>query len=437
MQKVKRLSGLVVLIVALVISANYASPVSAQSPTQAATASAVTATAIIPKGSKIKLGWGGDQSLQLVKASSGVLHGAQIAVNRRNASGGISGFQIELVPQDDQCAGDQGTTVAQKFASDPLIVGIVGHVCSGATINASVVYEKARIPLVSASATADKVTARGLDVVNRVAFNDNNQSLGDVLFMTKTLKATKLAVIDDAQSYGKGLADAVNADFTALGGKVVLDESIDPAAKDYSAVLTKLLADPPDVIFFGGYEGPAALITSQAKSLGLKAVFFSDDGAKTSTYLKLAGQDAEGDYVSAISTPGMDAAAIAAFKTEYEKTFSVTYDDEQPYQPNGYDAASILLDSIAKVATTDAQGNLVIDREALIKTVRGTKDFKGLTGTLTCNSIGECGAGEVGVYQIKNGDFTQVGNYGPADLTPPSAAPASTMAATMAPTATK
>src|SRR5215831_18602896 len=124
--------------------------------------------ATFAKGKTIKIGWAGDQSLQLIKPSSGVLHGAQIAVNRRNAAGGIHGFQVELVPLDDQCTGDQSPTVANKFASNPEIVGVVGHICSGATVPASDIYEKARIVMVSASATANKVTARGLDVVNRV-----------------------------------------------------------------------------------------------------------------------------------------------------------------------------------------------------------------------------------------------------------------------------
>jgi branched-chain amino acid transport system substrate-binding protein len=122
-------------------------------------------------------------SLQVIKPSLGALDGAMIAVRRRNASGGIKGFSVEIVALDDQCTGEQAVTVARKFASDPGVVGVVGHVCSGATIPASDVYEKARIVMVSPSSTAYAVTNRGLSVVNRVAFSDDKQALADALYI--------------------------------------------------------------------------------------------------------------------------------------------------------------------------------------------------------------------------------------------------------------
>lgn len=376
------------------------------------------ATVTIPKGSKIKIGWAGDLSLQLIKPSQGVQFGAQIAVNRKNAAGGIQGFQVELVALDDNCKGDVATTVAQKFASDPQIVGIVGHVCSGATIPASDVYEKARIVMVSASATANKVTDRGLTVVNRVVFNDDNQAIGDSKFIYNELKATKLAVLDDNQDYGKGLADALVREFKKLGGTVTLNESIDKDAKDYKPVLTKLLADPPDVLFFGGYYGPAALLVQQMREIGLdKTLFFSDDGVYGGVYPGLAGKAGEGTYASSLAATVTDKDALKAFQEEWDKTFNnAKFSEYDPYQPNGYDAAGVLLAGIEKVATADANGNLVIDREALIKAVRATKDFKGLSGSLSCDAKGECGAGEVLVSVLKGDKWEAVKTYTGLDL---------------------
>lgn len=399
-----------------------------------------SSTVTIKKGDKITLGWAGDLSLQLIKPSEGILYGATIAVNRANKAGGIDGFQLAIEQQDDQCTGQVATTVAQKFASEPYIVAVVGHVCSGATIPASDVYEKARIPIVSASATADKVTNRGLDIVNRVAFNDNNQALGDALYITNVLKAKNIVVLDDNQSYGQGLAQALAATFKEMGGTVQDAESIDKDAKDYRPILTKFLANPPDLLFFGGYYGPGALLTQQMHELGLnKTIFFSDDGVETADYLQLAGKDAEGQYASAIgaSADGASADVLSAFQAEFESTFNVKYGDYDPYQPAGFDAAQVIINAITSVAQTDSSGNLTIDREALIKAIRATKDYKGLTGVLTCNSIGECGAGTVSVYQVKNGAWATVQSYSAADLQKASAAmaPAATAAPTMAATA--
>lgn len=420
--------------------------------TQASMGSGTGGGVMIAKGKTIKLGWAGDESLQLVVPSQGILYGAKVAVNRRNAAGGIKGFKVEIADLDDQCKGDAATTVAQKFASDPEIVGIVGHVCSGATIAAADVYEKARIVMVSGSVTADALTNKGLTVFNRVVLNDGVQGVADAQFMYNELKAKKLAVLDDNQLYGQGLANTVKTNFTKLGGTVTDAESIDPAAKDYRPILTKLLADPPDVLFFGGYEGPGALLTQQMKEVGLtNTKFFSDDGVQTSTYLNLAGKDAEGAYASALASKSDDAAALKSFSDEFAKTFNVDYAKYDPYQPNGFDAANVLMNAIEKVATVDAKGDLNIDREALIKAVRATSIFKGLTGTLTCDSTGNCGAGAATVAQAQGGKWVPLKTYTLADLGLGGSAPAAgatmaatksagsmaTMSATMAATASK
>ncbi len=433
------------LLAAIAVAPAYAngslagSAPSRQDATPAATAEAMGggAMAMFAKGTAIKVGWAGDQSAQLIKPSTGILDGAQLAVNKINAAGGIKGFQVQLVPLDDQCTGDQGGTVAQKFASDPEIVAVVGHVCSGASVIASDTYVKARIPMVSASNTAVIVTARGLDVVNSVAFSDKNQGLADVLYMINELKAKKLAVLDDAQTYGQGLANAVKEDFQALGGEVTDAESIDKDAKDYRPVLTKMLANPPDVLFFGGYEGPAALLTSQMKEVGLtNTIFFSDDGAYTTDYIKLAGTASESAYASSAQQAGGDEAALKAFQAEFEKTFNVQYHDYDPYQPAGYDSAMLILNALNQVATVDASGNLTIDRDALVKAVRATKDYKGLTGTITCDSTGACGSGSISVNQVKDAAWVNgLKIYTAADLAAAMPGAAATAAPTMAATA--
>jgi branched-chain amino acid transport system substrate-binding protein len=144
-------------------------------------------------------------------------------------------------------------------------------------------------------------------------------------------------------------------------------------------------------------------------------VFFSDDGAYTTGYLQLAGKDAEGAYASFVLTKA-DQAVLDPFKAELEKTFNVKYNDYNPYQAHGYDAAQLILIAINQVATVDASGNLVIDREALIKAVRNTKNYKGLTGTLTCDAIGECGAGDLSINQVQGGKWALVKTYTTADL---------------------
>jgi len=77
---------------------------------------------------------------------------------------------------------------------------------------------------------------------------------------------------------------------------------------------------------------------------------------------------------------------------------------------------NMLLAAIAKVATVDADGNLVIDRAELVKAVRETKDFDGLTGTLTCDAKGDCGVGSIAINVVQDGVCVPV--EVPAELQP-------------------
>jgi branched-chain amino acid transport system substrate-binding protein len=72
----------------------------------------------------------------------------------------------------------------------------------------------------------------------------------------------------------------------------------------------------------------------------------------------------------------------------------------------------VIADAIKRVGTIDGNGNLVIDREELILAIRATENLEGLTGTLTCNEIGECGAGGIQIFQVQGGEWVQVSGFG-------------------------
>lgn len=369
---------------------------------------------VVPAGEPIKIGLATDLSNLIPQPGQDIANGARIAVLERNEAEGIQGFQVELDVQDDRCVGEDATNVANLFASDPQVVAVVGHVCSGATSAAIDVYVQARIPSVSPSSTAAFLPEKGYDTFNRVAFSDAAQGTVDARYIYTVLGATTLAVVHDNTDYGKGLSEIVAAEFTALGGTVANGGEllvINPDEQDYRAVLTPLAAEPPAALFFGGYEQQAALLISQMKEVGLAdTIFFSDDGTYTQGYIDAAGEAANGSYASFVDTSSFaNADALEAFKARYETEFGVAPDELGPFHAHAYDAASIIMNAIDSVATVDADGNLVINREELILAIRNTTDYAGLTGTLSCNpENGECGAGTIGVNLVEEGEWVAV-----------------------------
>lgn len=391
---------LIVLVVVLAIALPMLPSVNAQSD---------ASQVVVPAGETVKLGLATDLSNLIPEPGADIRNGALLAVQRANENGGIEGFQFELDVQDDRCDGADATNVANLFAADPQIVAVVGHVCSGASIPASAIYQDARIPMVSPSSTASAFTASGYDVANRVAFTDAAQGVVDARFIydERGLGAMTLAILHDNTDYGKGLADEVQAEYERLGGTVLAFEAIDPDDQDYRPVLTRLAEEPPAVIFFGGYQNQAALIVSQMQEVGLAdTMFISDDGTFTQAYIDQAGESAEGTFASFVdSSTFADPEANEEFDAAYEEEFGVAPDDLGPFHAHAYDAAMILINAIQAVATVDGEGNLVIDREALIQAVRDTADYEGLTGTLSCDDAGECGAGIIGVNEVVDGEW--------------------------------
>ena len=108
--------------------------------------------------------------------------GVAMAVAELNEAGGLLGESIELIVADDYCEGEQAVAAARKLIADG-VVFVAGHLCSGATIPASALYQEAGIVMISPSATNPKLTEQGFSNVFRVVKRDSEQArlAGDYL----------------------------------------------------------------------------------------------------------------------------------------------------------------------------------------------------------------------------------------------------------------
>ena len=209
----------------------------------------------------------------------------------------------------------------------------------------------------------------------------------------------------DSSDYGLGLAELFQAAFEGHGGEVLAFEGVQVGDTDFRAVLTTIATDAPEALFFGGYSTEAGLIAQQMAEVGMEdTVFFSDDGAFTDQYLEAAGAAAEGSYVSFVAGDEV-AEANATFDAAYNEKYGVSPDELGPFHAQSYDSVRVIANAIEQVGQADdaGEGYLIINREELVSAVRGTADLQGLTGVITCDAIGNCGAGGIQVYQVQDG----------------------------------
>lgn len=384
----------------------------AAEPAPAAEEMDMTGKVVIAPGQTIRIGGSFALTGPIPDPGKDIAQAAEIAIDDLNEMGGLEGFMFELVSEDGACSGDQGTVVGNKFAADPTIVAVSGGTCSGETFGLTPALQDARIPFVSPSATNPAVVSAECDVCNRVALSDALQGVVDADYVFNDLGKTKVAVIHDNSDYGKGLAEIFQAHIVELGGEVTDFEGVQVGDTDFRAALAKVGANSPEFVFFGGYATEAALIAQQmGETPGLDgALFMSDDGAYTKQYLDAAGDAANGTYMSFVAG-ATNEDALADFTAKYMDKFGVAPDDLGPFHGQSYDSVMVIATALKAVAVKDGD-NLVIDREELLSAIRGVSELVGLTGVLSCNEIGECGAGGVQVFTVTDGEFVQVAGFG-------------------------
>ncbi len=386
----------VIIIAALVLTA--CAPAAPESSVPEVCASDELGCAVIPDGETIKIGMGGPMTGDYAMFGIDISQGAQVAFDQQK---GVDKWKFELVVEDTQAAPETGAAVANKFVSDPTFVAIAGHVFSGETEAAMPIYEKAGLPMLSASATNPPLTTLGSKVFNRIAFTDATQAAAaaDVLFNKLGMK--NIAVMHDGSTYGQGLADLTKVEFEKLGGTVVAYEGVTPGETDYSAILSAVADKKPEAIYFGGYIAEAVVIVNQMDQSGLEGVtFFGCDGTFGSEFIEKTGANGEGDYAASLVPP--ESAEKDAFDVAYKEKYGEDPGVLSAYTWSAFDIGNALMEQVAKVAVVGGDGNLYIPRSTLVTTVRTMKDVKAITGNITCSDTGECNTAGPILYTVKD-----------------------------------
>jgi branched-chain amino acid transport system substrate-binding protein len=277
-------------------------------------------------------------------------NGVALAIQRSNEKKiTIDGklLKLEMMSKDDE--GDPVVAVinGQQLA-DLKVAAVIGHMNSGVTFPASEIYDKAGIPSISGSSTNPTITERGLKTVFRTIGRDDQQGPAIGVFIATELKGGRVAIIHDTTPYGEGLAKDVEKTLKAARVAIVANEKTTDVETDFKAILTKIKAKNPDVIFFGGMDQTGGPMLKQARELGIKVPFTFGDGACTNEMFKLAGDAANG---LVCSQPGLPASAASKEFTDGFKAKFKT--DVLEYAPYFYDATLAVVEAMKMANSTD------------------------------------------------------------------------------------
>ena len=356
----------------------------------------------------ISIGVGAPLTAGAVALGQGMKRGAGLAIDEANKSEAAkaAGLQFKAVDGDDQGDPKTGVTVANTFASDANLLGVMGHLNSGVSIPASKVYADKKIVMISPASTNPALTQQGLSNVFRVCTTDAVQGPAAADYATKLLGFKTAYVIDDSTPYGEGLAAEFAKQFEADGGKVLGTAKTSDKDTDFNALVTKMKGMSPDVIYYGGIYNAGALLTKQAKEAGMKSPLMGGDGLYDGEFVKLAGgTPAEGDFATSVGIPLDKLPKGQDFTTAYKALYPS--DEIAAYDAYAYDATNVIIAAIIKAATDQGVDKLTspAGRDAVIANVAATST-EGVTGAIAFDAKGDTTNKAISLYVVSGGKWT-------------------------------
>ena len=316
-------------------------------------------------------------------------------------------FTIRLDVQDSQCNAEGGVAVANRFSSDPSIVGVIGPMCSSACLPASNIYDAAGYSFITPSCTAAVLSRRGSTSFNRVVSPDDIEGKHTADYVYDTLGVRRVATLHDGSPYAEGLVDFFSELFLAKGGEIVAADAVTVGDTNFQALLSEIAESDPELIYFPGFPAEAARLIQQRFDVGLEdRIFFGGAAWKGPEVLELAGEAAEGTYgVGHVNLKGSAEleARRAAFLERYEERYGES--PPQNYHFNGQAAFLMYHAAIEAVGRLDENGNLLLNRADIAAFLRGYQNADALAGPVACGETGECLSAATGVFRVENGEF--------------------------------
>jgi branched-chain amino acid transport system substrate-binding protein len=343
---------------------------------------ALPATSWAQKG-KIKIAVQAPLSGEQAALGEHIKLGAQLAVEESVKAFKALGYDLVLVPQDDQAKPEVGVANARNMVADPEVLVIVGHFNSGVALPASEVYKDAMLAMISPANTATEITDRGYPNVNRVCGRDDVQGPVGARFAAQELKAKSVYIIHDKTLYGQGVADNFRNEAKKLGINVLGFEGTEERA-NFSPMINPLKAKNPALVYFGGIYHQGGLLLKQLREKGVNAKFMGPDGLDSAEMAKIAGSSVVGSYYTSVAGPPDAYPETAAFAKKYKQRFSK---DIEAFGLYGYDATLVGIKAMEQ--WLKANPNKKPSRADVSAAVRNIKGFKGVTGPIEFDSKGD------------------------------------------------
>jgi len=379
-----------------------------------------------PKIIKIYASWPMQGSM--IPEGTAMLNAAKMALDEANNQAG--GYQLQLTFLDDASptTGSWDGTIeannAQKAIADPDALIYFGTYNSGAAKISMPLTNKAGMAQITPANSYPGLTKKGFaagepDIyrptgkVNyfRTYGADDLQGASGAAW-AKCLGYKNIYILDDQQLYGKGIADVFDKKAHDLGLNVLGHDGFESKANpDYRALLTKIKATSPDLVYFGGLvDSGGPQILQQMDALGFFKAgikMMSDDAMYTEGVPQATGPDLiNGNLYVTFASPALDQLPTTVGQNFY-KNYKAKYNaDPIGWSLYSYNAVLVILDSIKRAQPKlDAAKTTDEKRAAIVEAMAVTKDLPGVSGPITFDANGDPTSYVMSGFLYKDGKY--------------------------------
>ncbi|SHN24020.1 ABC transporter substrate-binding protein [Cryptosporangium aurantiacum] len=347
-----------------------------------------TAACSRPSKEPIRIALADAQSGRLSALGAWELKGAKLAIDEWNENGGINGRKIQLDVFDEQGDPAVATKVARTIVSEKYIA-MLGTAESAVTIAMAPILRQAKIPNITSGQSPGLVAvASPFLFLNGPTSTAYDETLAQ--FVLERKRITRIALITNDGSYGKGEKDAFTEAVVGHNVMPLASQVVTADQKDFSAALTSIRQTNPDALFIGAEEIQSGLIAKQARELGIHATFIGGAALVTPVFLATAGaKNAENSIVSSAYLSNDLNDATRKFADAYRAAYK---EEPELHGAKAYDGAQILL--------TALKNSDVATGAELAEAIRDTT-YNGLLGSFAFDETG------VGMFTTSIGVITQ------------------------------
>lgn len=317
-----------------------------------------------------------------------VLPAARLAAGEWNSSGGVAGYRIELVAQDDRNDGEGGALQARKMIIDPDVIGVVGHFQRSSILAAASEYQRADMPALAMGALPEALAENGR--VLGMTAGEKLVARAMARFIAQSGSGSVALITDDSTSQEESrLIREALAERNISAPEVHID-----VTSDRRLAAQRVLAEAPDLaLFYGSFIRGAGLL-KELRATGSKAAYLGGADHALPDFLLAAGDAVEGAYYVSLAPHHGN----TAFAQTYRAKFGV---EPTAWASLVYDATNMMLTAVERTVRSHGEPS----RAAVAEALAGIRDYVGLSGTISPSDRGNLSEPKVHVYRVSGPRF--------------------------------